>query len=171
MSLQSYAASHYAERVILTQSWFAVIVAQSHQSISKLKSWSSDASMHAVLVTSMKTVQFWSKHIPKLYVDLSLLHGKDFSTAVGRISSGVLAYCLTILAFKGLNPGRLASWFKSELLFSLCEDVGLTSLYPADNIIIASCREYRLVCGATWRLPEGKKTTIKHKEYQTSKNE
>lgn len=72
-----------------------------------------------------------NKHIPKLYVDLSLLHGNDFSTAVGRISSGVLAYCFTILAFSGLNPGRLANWFKSELLFSLCEDVGLTSLYPA----------------------------------------
>lgn len=75
-------------------------------------------------------------------MDLSLLHGKDFSTAVGSISSGVLAYCLTILAFSGLNPGRLANWFRSELLFSLCEDVGLTSLYPADNVI-ASCREYR----------------------------
>lgn len=64
-------------------------------------------------------------------MDLSLLHGKDFSTAVGRISSGVLAYCFTILAFSGLNPGRFANWFISELLFSLCEDVGLTSLYPA----------------------------------------
>lgn len=79
----------------------------------------------------MTVYGYCHKHIPKLYVDLSLLHGKDFSTAVGSISSGVLAYCFTILAFKGLNPGRLANWFKSELLFSLCEDVGLTSLYPA----------------------------------------
>lgn len=88
-------------------------------------------------------------------MDLSLLHGKDFSTAVGSISSGVLAYCFTILAFNGLNPGRLANWFKSELLFSLCEDVGLTSLYPA---LIVSCRvQFR----CHMKLPEGKKTAIK----------
>lgn len=86
-----------------------------------------------MIATVVSDADLSEKNIPKLYVDLSLLHGKDFSTAVGSISSGVLAYCLTILAFSGLNPGRLASWFKSELLFSLCEDVGLISLYPADT--------------------------------------
>lgn len=81
-------------------------------------------------------------NIPKLYVDLSLLHGKDFSTAVGSISSGVFAYCFTILTFNGLNPGRFASWFISELLFSLCEDVGLTSFVHSAGIIGgASCRD------------------------------